>query len=83
MYVNYDRQLQYQQKQIRSIIWGQVSDELRATVKSISVFYAAKGKFDAIGMLKIIQKAMLNVQIQKYFPAAVHSIEKRFYYRVK
>ena len=49
------------------IIWEQASDELCATVKSISGFFAAVYKFDAIIMLKIIQKAMFNAQGQIYF----------------
>ena len=64
MYVKDDRELQDQLKIMYSIIWGQVSDELCATVKNISVFYAAANIFDDIGLLDITQKAMFNVQIQ-------------------
>ena len=64
-----------------SIIWGQLSDELCATVKSISGLSEGADTFDAIGVLKIIQKAMSNVQSQKYFPAEVHTIKRSFYFR--
>ena len=64
MYIKYDQQLQDQLSNIYSIIWGQVIDELCATIKSISEFSAAAYKFDAFGLLKLIHKAMFNVQSQ-------------------
>ena len=83
MYVNDERQLQDQLKNMYYIIWGKVSDELCATVKSISGFSAIEDKFDAIGLLKLIQKDMLNVQSHQYFSTAVYIIKKRFYYRIQ
>ena len=58
-----------------------VSDELCATVKSISGLYAALYKFDANVMLNLIWKAIFNFQSQQYFPTAVHMIKRSFYYR--
>ena len=60
---------------------GQVIDELCTTIKIIVGFSAPEDEFDAIGLLKLIQKAILNVQSQKYFSAAVHMIKSIFYYR--
>ena len=83
MYIKDKRQVQDHPKKMYSIIWGQFSDELCATVKIISGFSAAEDKFDAIGLLKLIQKAIFNVQGQKYFTAAFHMIKRIFYYRGK
>ena len=47
---------------------GQVIDELCTTIKIIVGFSATADEFDAIGLLKLIQKAILNVQSQQYFP---------------
>ena len=60
---------------------GQVIDELCTTIKIIVGFSATADEFDAIGLLKLIQKAILNVQSQQYFPASVHLVKKGFYYR--
>ena len=81
MYIKDDRQIQDKLKKMYPIIWGQVSDELHATSKSISVFSFAADKFDTIGRLKPTHKAMFNVQSQQYFPASVHMIKRNFYYR--
>ena len=60
---------------------GQVIDELCTTIKIIVGFSATAYEFDAIGLLKLIQKAILNVQSQQYFSTAVHMIKSIFYYR--
>ena len=83
MYIKYDQQLQDQLSNIYSIIWGQVIDELCATIKSISGFSVVADKFYSIGLLNLIQKAMLNVQSRKYFPTVVHTIKMSFYYMVQ
>ena len=77
------RQLHDQLKKMYSIIWGQVSDELCTTVKSISGFSDVENKLDAIGMLNLIQKAVSNVQSQQLLHAAVHIIKRRFYNRLQ
>ena len=79
LYVKDECQLQYHLNKMNSIIWGKVSDELRATVKSISGFSSAVDKFDTIGMLKLIHKTMSNVQSRTYFTAAVHMVNMNFY----
>ena len=61
MYIKDDLQLQDQMKKMYSIIWGNFTDGIWATFKSISGFSAKVDKFDAIGMLKLTQKAMFNV----------------------
>ena len=81
MYVKDDRKIHYQLKTMYSIIWVHVSDELHATVEIISGFSAVADKSDNIGLIKLIHKAMFNVQSQQYFPEAVHIIKRRFYYR--
>ena len=83
MYVKDERQIQDHLKKMYYKIWGHVSDELCATVKIISGFSIAADKFDAIGLIKIIQKAMFNVQIQNYFPAAVHMVKRSCYNRLQ
>ena len=62
-----------------SVIWKQVSDEFCATIKITSGFSAASDKFDAIGLIKIIQKGIFNVQSQQYFPVVVQMIMRIFY----
>ena len=79
MYVKYDWRLQDQLKNMYYIICGKVIDELCTRVKCISGFSAAADKFEDIGLLKLIQKDMFNVQSQQYFPAAVHMIKMGFY----
>ena len=81
IYVKDERQLQDQLKNMYSIIWGQVSGELRATVKSTSGLSAAVDKFYAIDLLKIIQKAMLNYKGQQHFTESVHMIKRSFYFK--
>ena len=81
MYVKDDRQLQDHLKNMYYIILGQVSDELCTTVKSIIGFSAVADKFDAVGLLKLIQKDILNFQSQQYFPVSVHLVKRVFYYR--
>ena len=80
MYRKDDRRLHNQLKKMYSSIWGQVSDELCATKKIISGFYSVADRFDATGILKLVQKAMLNVRSRKYFTAAVQMIKRIFYY---
>ena len=80
MYRKDDRRLHNQLKKMYSIIWGKVSDEICATDKIISRLSSVDDKFDTTGILKLIQKAMLNVRSQKYFTAAVQMIKRIFYY---
>ena len=54
MYVKDDRQIQDQLKKNYTVIWGQVSDELRATINSFSGFSATSDKFDTVDLINLI-----------------------------
>jgi hypothetical protein len=62
-----------------SLVWGQCTDAMQATVEADAGFNALSMSNDGIELLKIIKKVSFNFQSQKYLPHAVHEAKRRFF----
>ena len=63
---------------INSIVWGQCTQGMQATIKTHEEYDDIKSNMKTIELLDLIKKISYNFQEVKYSPASVHTIIDRF-----